>query len=164
QLFFDGGQTLARVGIAFFLERLLFDLKLHGAAFEFVDLSRQRVDLNAERGGGFVDQIDGFVGKKTGEDVAMRKGDSGDDGGVFDANPMMDLVTLFEPAKNGDSVFDVRLAHENDLKATLERGVFFDVLAIFVQGGSADGAQFAAGKRGLEHVGGVDRAFGSSGA
>ena len=41
QLFFNACQALFRVGVAFFLQRLLFDFKLHGAAFEFIDLGRQ---------------------------------------------------------------------------------------------------------------------------
>ena len=72
----------------------------------------------------------------------------------------MNFVALFQAAKNGNRVFDVGFAHEHDLEAALERGIFFDVLAIFVQRSGADGAQLAAGQRRLQHVGGVNRAFG----
>ncbi len=72
----------------------------------------------------------------------------------------MHFVALFQAAQNGDRVFDVGLAHEHDLEAALERGIFFDVLAVFVQRGGADGAQLAASQRRLQHVGGVNRAFG----
>src|SRR5208282_5229972 len=74
----------------------------------------------------------------------------------------MDLVFFLQAAKNGDGVFDVGLAYENDLEAAFEGRVFFDVLAVFVKRGGSDGAQFAASQRGLEHVRGIDGAFGSS--
>ena len=50
------------------------------------------------------------------------------------------------------------------LEAAFQGGVFFDVLAIFVERGGADAAQFAAGQGRLEQVGGVAAAFGPAGA
>ena len=76
----------------------------------------------------------------------------------------MHFVFLFQAAKNGDGVFDVGLADENNLEAAFEGGVFFDVLAVLVQRGGADGAQLSASQGGLEHVRGVDGAFAGSGA
>ena len=49
-------------------------------------------------------------------------------------------------------------------KRRSQRRIFLDVLAILVQRGRADGAQFAASQRRLQHVGGVHRAFGRAGA
>ncbi len=77
---------------------------------------------------------------------------------------MVLLVALTQAAQDRDGVFDARLADEDRLEATLERGVFFDVLAIFVEGCGADAVQLAPGQHGLEHVGGVHCAFGSAGA
>ena len=71
----------------------------------------------------------------------------------------MHFVLFLQPAQDGNSVLDVRLPHKNNLEAAFERGVFLDVLAIFVQRGGADGAQLSAGERRLQHVRGVDRAF-----
>ncbi len=82
----------------------------------------------------------------------MRQSGRGDDGRVFDADAVMDFVLFLEAAQNRNRVFDIRLAHKNDLKAAFEGGVFFDVLAIFVERGRSDGAQLSAGKRGLQHV------------
>ncbi len=42
--------------------------------------------------------------------------------------------------------------------------VFLDVLAVFVECGGADALNLAAGKGGLQHVAGVDRALGAAGA
>jgi hypothetical protein len=137
---------------------------LRGAAFELIDIGGKRIDLDANRGGGFVDEVDGLVGQEAVGDVAMRERGRGDDGGIFDADAVMHFVLLFQAAKDGDGVFDIGLADENNLEAAFEGGIFFDVLAVLVERGGADGAQFAASQRGLEHVGGVNGAFGGAGA
>ena len=49
---------------------------------------------------------------------------------------------------------------EQGLEAALERGVLFDVLAVFVERCRADDLNFAARERGLEDIGGVHRALG----
>ena len=133
-------------------------------AFELVDLGGHGADLDGERGGGFVDQVDGLVGQEAVGDVAVRERRGGDDGRVLDADLVVRLVALLQAAQDGDGVLDVGLADVDDLEAAFEGGVLLDVLAVLVQRGCADGAQFAAGERGLEHVAGVDGAFGSAGA
>src|ERR1019366_3037624 len=147
-----------------FLERLFFDFQLRGFALELIDVGRQRIDLDAQRGSGFVDQVNRFVRQKAVGDVAVRERGRRDDGRIFDAHAVMHFILLLQTAKDGDSVFHVGFADENDLEAALEGSVFFDVLAVFVERGGANGAQFSAGERGLQHVGSVDGAFGSSGA
>src|SRR5205807_6472342 len=122
------------------------------------------IDLDADRGSGFVDKVDGLVGQEAVGDVAMRKRCGGNDRRIFDAHAVMYFVFLFQAAQNRDGVFDIGLANENNLEAALKGSVFFDVFAVFVQRGGADGAQFSASQRGLEHVGGVDSAFGGSSA
>ncbi len=111
---------------------------------------------------GFVNQVDGFVGQKAVGDIAMRKSRGRDDGRIFDAHAVMHFILFFQPAQNRNRVFHVRLAHENDLEAAFERRIFLDVLAIFVERGGADGAQLSASQRRLQHVRGVDRAFGGA--
>ena len=75
---------------------------------------------------------------------------------------MVHLVAFLQAAEDGNSVFHGGLANVHGLKPAFERGIFLDVLAIFVEGGGADGAQLAAGQCGLQHVGGIDRAFGGA--
>src|SRR4029077_17671688 len=109
-------------------------------------------------------EIDSFVGQEAVRDITMGKRGGGDDGRVFNAHAVMHFVTLLQAAKNSDGVFDIGLAYENDLEAAFESGVFFDVFTILIESGCADGAQFAASECWLKHVGGVDRAFGGTGA
>ncbi len=86
-----------------------------------------------------------------------------DEGRVGDANPVVHLITLFEPAQYSDRVFNARGVDDHRLESSLESRVFFDVFAILVEGRGADHAQFAPGQHGLEHVGGVHRSFGGTG-
>ena len=74
----------------------------------------------------------------------------------------MHFILFLQAAENGNRVFDIGLADENNLEAAFEGRVFLDVLAILIERGGADGAQFPASQRRLEHVGGVDGAFGCS--
>ena len=92
----------------------------------------------------------------------MRERRGSNDGGVLDANSVMHFIALLQAAEDRDCVFDIGLADEDDLEAAFEGSVFFDVLAVLAERGGADGAEFSTGQGGLEHVGGVDCAFGRS--
>ncbi len=76
----------------------------------------------------------------------------------------MDLVTLTQPAQDADRVLDGGLVDLHRLETPFQRRVLLDVLAVFVQRGRADRVQLAAGEHRLEHVRGVERAFGGAGA
>ena len=68
---------------------------------------------------------------------------------------MVDFVLLLQTTQDGDGGFDGGLIDQNLLKAALQSGVFFDVLAIFVQRGGPHTMQLAPRQCGLEHVAGV---------
>ena len=55
-------------------------------------------------------------------------------------------------------------ADQHRLEAPFERRILFDVLAVFIQRGRADGAQFPARELRLHDVGRVRRAFRRAGA
>ena len=159
QFLIDRRQPFAGIRVIFLLQRLALDFQLCGSPLELVDLGWHGIDLDAQGGRRFVDEIDRFVGQEAIGDVTMRKCGGGDNGRVFDAHSVMHFVTLFKSTQNCNRVFDVRLADEHNLETTLEGRILFDVLAVFVQRCSADGAEFAAGQRRLQHIRGVDRAF-----
>ncbi len=159
QLFLQRGQPFARVRIVFALQRLALDFELRRPPLQLIDLGRHGVDLDAQRSRGLVNQVDGFVGQKTVGDVAMRQRGRRHNGRVLDADAVMNFVFLAQTAQDGDGVLHVGLADINNLEAALQRGIFLDVLAIFVQRGRANGAQLAARQGGLQHVGSVNRAF-----
>ncbi len=138
--------------------------QLHHAPVDLVDLGRHGVDLDADLRGGLVDQVDRLVGQEAVGDVAVRERRGGDQRAVLDAHAVVHLVALLEAAQDRDRVLARRLADHDRLEAALERGVLLDVLAVLVERGRADGAQFAAREHRLEQVGGVDGALGGAGA
>ena len=135
------------------------DLELHRAALELVDLLGHRVDLDPQPRGGLVDEVDRLVGQEAVGDVAVAELRGGDRRGVLDADLVVDLVALLEPAQDRDRVLDGRLVDQHRLEAALERGVLLDVLAVLVERRRADGAQLAAREHRLQQVGGVDGAL-----
>ena len=76
----------------------------------------------------------------------------------------MHFVPFLEAAEDGDGILHRRLIHHHRLEAPLQRRIFFDVLAIFVERGRADAMQLAARQHRLEQVARVHRAFGFAGA
>jgi hypothetical protein len=136
------------------------DLELAHAPLRLVELDRRGVDLHAQAGGGFVDQVDRLVGQETVGDVAVGEHRRCDEGGVANPDAVVRLVALLQAAEDGDRVGDARLADEDGLETALERGVLLDVLAVLVERRRADGPELAAREHRLEHVRGVDGALG----
>ena len=73
------------------------------------------------------------------------------------------FVAVLEAVEDLDRLVHRRLAHEHRLEAPLERRVALDVLAVLVERRRSDDVKLAAGKRRLEHVAGIHRAFGTTG-
>src|SRR5207237_213104 len=81
----------------------------------------QRVDLDAEARGRLVDQVDGLVGQEAVGDVTLRKHHGGDDRGVLDANAVVHLVALLQPAEDRDRVLERGLLDGGGRGAALPR-------------------------------------------
>ncbi len=81
---------------------------------------------------------------------------------IFDPHAVMNLVAFLQSAQDGNSILDGRLLDQNRLETALQRRVFFDVLAIFIQRCRADTAQFAARQSRFEHIGSIHRPFRSA--
>ena len=145
-------------------ERLAFDLELHDASVDFIELGRHRIDFHPQLRRGFVHQVDGFVGQESIGDVAVREHCGSHERSVLDADAMMNLVSLAQSSKDADRVFDRRLVHHHRLEPPFERGVLLDVLAILVERRRADRVQLAARKHRLEHVRRIHRSFRRAGA
>src|SRR5947208_2793368 len=76
----------------------------------------------------------------------------------------MNFVAFLEAAKNRDGGFNAWFFDHDRLETALESGIFFDVLAVFVERRGANATEFSARELRLEHVGGVGRAFGFASA
>ena len=85
-------ESLLRGVIGLDLQRFAFDLELHDAASQFVDLHRHRIVLDAESRGGLIEQVDRLVRKKPIRDVPMAQGGRGDQRAVLDPHAMVRFV------------------------------------------------------------------------
>ena len=160
QFFFQAGQALFRGLVFLFFQRFAFDLQLHDLAVDLVQRLRLGIDLRAQAGSGFIDQVDGLVGQVAVRDVAVGERRGGDDSRVGDAHAVMDFIAFLQAAQDADGIFHARFFDQHRLETALQGRVFLDVFAILVQRGGADHVQFTARQHGLEHVAGVHRAFG----
>ena len=116
-----------------------------------------------DAGTGFVDHVDRFVRQASSGDVAAGKIDRGRNGVVGDLDAMVFFVTFAKSFEDRDRfLIGSRLDHDL-LESTRQRVVFFDVLSILVQRRGTDALDFTAGQGRFEHVGRVDRAFGTTG-
>jgi len=164
QLDFQRRETLFARSVGLLGERDLFDLQLHDAPLDHVDLRRHRVDFDAQLARGFVDEVDRLVGQEPIGEVPVGKNCRADEGVVLDAHAVVHFVTLFQSAQDGDGVFHGGLAHVDLLEAPLECGVFLDVRAVLVERRGTDHSQLAAREHRLHHVAGIHRAVCRAGA
>ena len=145
------------------LGRLLEVLVLDGLILLFGQLGHLRIKLlELRRGGqtadtqartGLIDQIDGLIGQMTVLNVTRRQLRCGLQRAIGDRHMMVILVAFTQTLQDLDGFGDGRLMHLNRLETAFQRRILFDVLAVLVGGGGADGLQFAASQHGLKHVG-----------
>ena len=90
----------------------------------------------------------------------MREGRSSDYSRICNADTVMDLIASLQTAQDGNRILNGRLLHQYRLEAPLKGRVFFNVLAVLVQGGRANQVKLAARQHWLEHIAGVHGALG----
>ena len=160
QLLFQSFEAFFGGSVFLLLESFALDLELECPALEVFEFFGHRLDFGPEFGGGFVDEIDGFVGEETVGDIAMGKGGGGDEGSVLDTYAVVHFVPFTETAKDGDGVLDGGFGYGDGLETAFEGCVFLDIFTILVEGGGADAVQFPSGEHGFEHIASVHGAFG----
>ena len=90
-------------------------------------------------------------------DVTLGQAYASCNGFVGVAHAVVIFVALLDVVEDLNGfVYGSRL-DDDFLKATLQSTVFFDVLAVFIEGGGANGLHFASGECWLEHIGRVKR-------
>ena len=139
---------------------LLFILQGFEAVLLLLDVGRGGEAVQPHARGGLVHQVDGLVRQKAVADIPVGQADGGLKRLVGDFYLVMRLVAVAQALENGQRLFGRGLAYLDRLEAALQRGVLFNVLAVFVQRGCADALKLAAGEGGFEDVGGVQAAFG----
>ena len=130
---------------------------------ELGHLGRRHLRRQTGARAGLVNHVDRLIRQEAVGDVALRQLGRGKQRLVGDVHTVVVFVLLAKPLQNLHGLIDRgRLDHDR-LESTFEGSVLLDVLAILVERGGTDTLQFAARERRLEHVTGVDRAFGGSG-
>ena len=153
-------QTFFAGIVFFFFNVRLFHPKLNQTAVDFVHCFRLGFFFHLDTAGGFVNQINRFVGQEAVGDVAVAQFCGGNDSRVGNIDTVVDFITLLQTAQNSDGVFYTWLTNQYFLEAAFECRVFFDVLTVFVQGGSTDAVQFAACQSRFQHIARVHCAVG----
>ena len=106
-----------------------------------------------------ITQINCLVRKKPIRDVTMRECRGGDDGGVLDANAVVNFVSLFQSTAELQSYLRLSARPHRSVETPLQSGIFLNIFLVFVKRGRADTTEFTAGQRRLQHVRRVDCAF-----
>ena len=107
----------------------------------------------------FIEQVDGLIGQEAVGDIAFTHDDGLFDDVIGDGDAVVLLIVMLDAGEDRDGIVDRRLVHGDRLEAAFERGILFDIFAVFGQGRCADDLNFTAGEGGLENVGGVHRTF-----
>ena len=140
------------------------DVHLLQRGLELRHFGRRNLRRQPRPGAGLIDHVDRLVRQEPIGDVALGQLRRRAERGVGDADPVMVFVLLAQTLQDLDRLGNRRRLDHDGLEAPLERAVLLDVLAVLVQGRGAHALQLAPGQRGLQHVGGVDGAFGGAGA
>ena len=156
-LLLEVGELAAQIGepmlagfVFLLVQSSLFDLELHHTTTHLVELRRHRVDLCANHGTRFVDEVDRLVGQETIADVAIREGRRGDQGVVLDADSVVHLIALSQTTQDRDRVFDCRGVDRDRLEAPLQGCVLLDVATMLVERRGADAVQLASSQHRFE--------------
>ena len=136
------------------------DLQLNEAPLELVHDLRLGVDLHADTARRLIDEVDGLIRQLAIGYVAVGQLRRRHQRRIADRDSVVDLVALLQAAKDGDGVLHGGLIHLHLLEPALEGGILFDVVAVFIERGSAHAVELASGKGGLQHVPRVHGAVG----
>ena len=139
-----------------FFKALVFDCLLLGSldifdfVFNFFQVRRGLHTHDAQTAAGFVNEIDCLIRQEAVRDVAIGHVGCGDECLVGDGHPVVAFVLVADALQDFNRVRHRWLVNFYRLEASLEGGIFFEVLAEFVERGGTDGLQFSAGKHWLQ--------------
>ena len=118
------------------------------------DVGDGRGRAPGKRGGGpsLVHKIDRLVGEAPGREVAPGEIDTGAEGALPVANPVMGAIAADEPLEDREGGGGVGLLDLDRLEPTLQGRVRLDELAVLGTGGRPEATQLATREGGLEEV------------
>ena len=118
---------------------------------------------DAGRGGGFVQQVDGFVRQKTPGQVAHAELHRRADALRRDGDAVVALVARHQPAQDALGLGGGGLLDHHLAETPVKRGIFGDGLAVLLRRCCADELDLAAGEHRFEDARGVNGALGGAG-
>ena len=134
------------------------------AAFHLLHLRGQGAGVNPHLAGGFVNKVNGLVGQAAVGYIAAAQPHGRGQGCVADADLVVGFVAGLQGPEDVQRGLGRRFGDIDGVEPPGQGRIPLNMLAVFVQGGGADGLQFAPGQGGLEHIAGVQAAFAGAGA
>ncbi|CDC60577.1 putative uncharacterized protein [Clostridium sp. CAG:448] len=142
-----GGQL-----IGFFLERRLFNLKLHDFTGNLIQFRRHGVHFRLDQCARLIDQVDCLIRQKTVGNITVGKRCGSNQRIVMDFDAVINLVPLLQTTQDGNGVLYRRLRHHHRLETTLQGCILFDILPILIQRCRTDTVQFSARQHRFEQI------------
>ena len=112
---------------------------------EFADIFILQIDVRA----GLVQEVNGLVGQEAVGDIALRKHHGLPGNLRRDHHAVEFLIVMGNSADDIHGLLDGRLVHRDGLEAPLQGRILFNVLAVLIEGGSANDLNLTPGKGGL---------------
>ena len=110
-------------------------------------------------GAGLIQQVDGLIRHEPVGDIPVGQIDRLNDDLIGDEHAVEGLIIALDAPEDVLRLRQRGLVDDHRLEAALQRGVLFDIFAVFLQGGGADDLDLAPAQGGLQDVGGVHAAL-----
>ena len=120
--------------------------------------------LNPKARAGLIDEVNRFIGKVAVGNVTISKVGRSNDGLVGDRYPVMRFVLVAHALENLNGVGQRWLFNLHRLEATLESGIFLNVLAVLIKGGGSNRLEFTTSQHWLQDRRCIDCALCGTGA
>ena len=138
---------------------ILLDREFLDLLFEIRKIWWLHHRANTQASTSFVDDVDALVWLHATWDVATAEFHRDAQCFIGDLHAVMLLVLRTNALEDLEGLLGVWWFDSDRLEATLKRGIFLDVFAVFIEGRRTDALNLAARERWLEHVRRIDRAF-----
>ena len=159
-------QSLAMIGAngRFTFENALLDGEIVELTHGVFNRGGRGALTKSQPRAGRVQNADRFIGQLASGKIAIRKMHGGGEAFIQNANFVMLLERRDNAAQHGHTLRLNRLFDFHDLETASQRGIFFEIFLVLRPGCGGDRSQLAARQSGLQQIGGVALAGGSSGA
>ena len=138
---------------------VLLDCKSFDFFFEFGQVRWLGHAFQSQSCACFVDHIDRLIWLHTTRDVTSRQFHRTAQSIVGVFHTMMRRVSISKSLENFNRLHRIWWFDCDGLESSFERSIFFDVLAVFIEGSCADALDFTARESRLENIGRIDCAF-----